>query len=59
MSNSVAKTAKFQVKRSELPICCPRKDEEVWDKHPRVFLDLSKTGEATCPYCSAHYELVD
>jgi uncharacterized Zn-finger protein len=23
--------------------------------HPRVFLDLHKTGEATCPYCSRHY----
>jgi uncharacterized Zn-finger protein len=23
--------------------------------HPRIFLDLSKTGAATCPYCSRQY----
>lgn len=23
--------------------------------HPRIFLDLSKTGVAICPYCSCHY----
>lgn len=25
--------------------------------HPRVFLDLSKTEFAVCPYCSKKYEL--
>lgn len=24
--------------------------------HPRVYLDLSKTGEVYCPYCSKHYK---
>ncbi|AIL12402.1 hypothetical protein IM40_00905 [Candidatus Paracaedimonas acanthamoebae] len=23
--------------------------------HPRIFLDLSKTGVAICPYCSCQY----
>lgn len=23
--------------------------------HPRVYLDLSKTGEVTCPYCSRNF----
>ena len=27
----------------------------LWARHPRVFLDILKTGEAVCPYCSAHY----
>ncbi len=25
--------------------------------HPRVFLDVLKKGEMTCPYCSRHYVL--
>lgn len=27
--------------------------------HPRVFLDLEKTGEVYCPYCSRHFVLKD
>jgi uncharacterized Zn-finger protein len=27
------------------------------DGHPRVFLDLSKTGRVECPYCSRVYVL--
>lgn len=25
--------------------------------HPTVYLDLHKSGEVTCPYCSRHYVL--
>jgi uncharacterized Zn-finger protein len=25
--------------------------------HPRVYLDLSKTGQAICPYCSKTFVL--
>jgi uncharacterized Zn-finger protein len=25
--------------------------------HPLVYLDLSKEGEAVCPYCSRHFKL--
>jgi uncharacterized Zn-finger protein len=24
--------------------------------HPRVYLDLSKTGDVVCPYCSKHFK---
>ncbi|MCU0972309.1 MAG: zinc-finger domain-containing protein [Gammaproteobacteria bacterium] len=27
--------------------------------HPRVFLPIEKTGQATCPYCGAQYVLED
>jgi uncharacterized Zn-finger protein len=30
-----------------------------WDAHPRVYLDIEKMGEASCPYCGAVYILVD
>jgi uncharacterized Zn-finger protein len=33
--------------------------DEVWNMHPRVYLPIEKTGEATCPYCGARYRLVD
>ncbi len=49
----------IEVRRSELPLSCPRPGQEVWNMHPRVFLSIEKTGEATCPYCGARYRLVD
>ncbi|WP_299133499.1 zinc-finger domain-containing protein [uncultured Amaricoccus sp.] len=30
---------------------------EQWSTHPRVYLDVAKTGEATCPYCGTKYVL--
>jgi uncharacterized Zn-finger protein len=29
----------------------------VWNHHPRVFLDVTKTGQAMCPYCGTVYVL--
>jgi uncharacterized Zn-finger protein len=29
----------------------------LWNSHPRVFLQIEKTGFAKCPYCSAEYTL--
>lgn len=42
---------------NDLPLHCPLPDAPLWARHPRVFLDLAHTGEAVCPYCSAHYVL--
>jgi uncharacterized Zn-finger protein len=41
----------------DLPLHCPTKDAPLWARHPRVFLDITQSGEVTCPYCSAHYVL--
>lgn len=30
---------------------------QVWNTHPRVFLDVARTGEARCPYCGTAYRL--
>lgn len=49
----------YEVKRSQLPLSCPMPEHKLWNSHPRVYLPIEKTGEATCPYCSAHYRLVD
>ncbi|MCB1774563.1 MAG: zinc-finger domain-containing protein [Gammaproteobacteria bacterium] len=47
----------IEVTREDLPLSCPRPDDEVWNMHPRVYLPIEKTGAATCPYCGARYEL--
>ena len=45
------------VTASQLPLACPQPDAPLWARHPRVYLNVVKTGEAVCPYCSAHYVL--
>ena len=47
----------IEVTAHDLPLHCPTKDSPLWARHPRVFLDVLHTGEAVCPYCSAHYVL--
>jgi len=39
----------------DLPLHCPTKDAPLWARHPRVFLDITHSGEVVCPYCSARY----
>ena len=35
----------------------PKADMKVWNTHPKVYLDVAKTGEARCPYCGTVYKL--
>lgn len=35
----------------------PKADMKLWNSHPRVFLDVARTGEARCPYCGTVYRL--
>jgi len=49
----------YKVTKDQLPLSCPLPEDEVWNMHPRVYLPIEKTGEATCPYCGAHYKLQD
>jgi uncharacterized Zn-finger protein len=44
-----------EISGKDLPLFCPPSDAPLWSQHPRVFLDIVHTGEAVCPYCSAHY----
>lgn len=39
---------------SEARVAC---DGGAYAGHPRVYLDVAKTGEVICPYCSCHYVL--
>jgi len=49
----------YQVRRSDLPLSCPMPGQHLWNSHPRVYLPIEEGGEASCPYCSARYTLVD
>ena len=42
-------------------VCCPSPlaKMETWSTHPKVFLDVGKTGEARCPYCGTLFKLKD
>jgi len=57
-NNNQVKTH-FQVTKADLPLHCPMPKNSTWDSHPRVFLDIEKTGEAKCPYCGDEYQLTD
>jgi len=35
----------------------PKADMKLWNSHPKVYLDVAKTGEARCPYCGTVYRL--
>jgi len=39
----------------DLPLHCPLPGAPLWARHPRVFLDPLKTGQAVCPYCGTRY----
>ena len=44
-----------EVSEKELPLHCPTPGEPLWSRHPRVFLDVVKYGEALCPYCGTKF----
>lgn len=56
---AVAATPKSIVElgAADLPAFCPNRQMTVWNQHPRVFLDLSHDGQASCPYCGTVYRL--
>ena len=35
----------------------PLADMKLWNSHPKVFLDVARTGQAKCPYCNTEYRL--
>lgn len=49
----------YEVTREELPLSCPTKDKALWNAHPRVYLPIEENGHVRCPYCEAHYTLLD
>lgn len=48
---------RYTVRREDLPLCCPTPEMSLWNSHPRVYLPIEASGEATCPYCGALFVL--
>ena len=44
-----------EVTEQDLPLECPMPSTPVWNLHPRVFLDVARSGELLCPYCGTRY----
>ena len=45
------------VTKDDLPLHCPIADSSLWESHPRVFIPVEESGEASCPYCGNRFRL--
>lgn len=54
-ANQKDRARQVEVTASQLPLHCPLPGSPLWARHPRVFLDVVKTGVASCPYCGTRY----
>ena len=51
---------RYDVRRADLPVSCPLPSMALWNSHPRVYLPIAEDGgRSQCPYCGAHFVLVD
>jgi uncharacterized Zn-finger protein len=50
------RTTPIVVTAADLPLHCPTASMKLWNSHPRVFIDVTTTGEAKCPYCGTAYK---
>ena len=50
-----SKQKEVTVTEKDLPLHCPMPGAPLWERHPRVFLDVAKPGQALCPYCGTRY----
>ena len=57
MSETRDEAATIEVDAKDLPVFCPNPRMPLWSSHPRVFLDIAETGNASCPYCGTRYRL--
>jgi len=56
-ANQKDKSQVVEVSAQDLPLHCPMPGSPLWARHPRVFLDVARSGEASCPYCGTRYLL--
>ena len=49
--------SRVEVGGADLPLSCPLPNQKLWNAHPRVYLPVEDSGEASCPYCGTHYVL--
>ncbi len=56
-NGAAKKTRAVEITAADLPLHCPTDEQMVWNAHPRVFLPIGQSGEASCPYCGTRYVL--
>jgi uncharacterized Zn-finger protein len=54
---NMSNISEIEVSAKDLPLHCPTPEVALWSSHPRVFLDVAKTGHVACPYCGTKYKL--
>ncbi|MBW0454590.1 MAG: zinc-finger domain-containing protein [Candidatus Kinetoplastibacterium crithidii] len=47
----------FQNHHNKNILSCPDHETEIWNMHPRIFLDLTNKKITICPYCGAKYQI--
>lgn len=47
------------VTADDLPVYCPGPHAPLWSMHPRVYIEVVKSGRSICPYCGTAYQLKD
>jgi len=57
MSAAPTKNSVVELGSDYLPAFCPNPAMPLWSSHPRVFLDMTHDGAASCPYCGTIYKL--
>ncbi|MEO6030531.1 MAG: zinc-finger domain-containing protein [Burkholderiaceae bacterium] len=38
-------------------VFCPNPKMPLWSTHPRIYIDMTTTGQGQCPYCGTLYRL--
>lgn len=57
MSAPQAQENAVELDGTDLPAYCPNPKMPLWSGHPRVFIDITHTGDGRCPYCGTVYRL--
>ena len=57
MNDPVKEPLHVMLGATDLPAFCPNPAMPLWNHHPKVYLDVAKTGVAMCPYCGTEYRL--
>ena len=57
MSNAIELLAKDLNAQGGVFCPSPQADMKLWNTHPKVYLDVAKTGSAKGPYCGTVYQL--
>lgn len=56
-SNTIELSAKDLNREGGVYCPSPQASMQTWNTHPKVFLNVARHGQASCPYCGTVYKL--